>query len=52
VWTRCCAARLTEARRAELDTRGTLLDEPRAARLVRRCHGDLPLRNICYSTAG
>jgi uncharacterized protein len=32
--------------RAELDIRGTLLDERRAAGLVRQCHGDLHLRNI------
>jgi predicted kinase len=38
--------RLTEASRAELDTRGGLLDERRASGLVRHCHGDLHLRNI------
>jgi aminoglycoside phosphotransferase family enzyme/predicted kinase len=38
--------RLTEASRAELDTRGVLLDERRASGLVRQCHGDLHLRNI------
>jgi len=32
--------------RAELDIRGPLLDERRAAGLVRQCHGDLHLRNI------
>ena len=38
--------RLTEASRAELDTRGALLDERRASGFVRQCHGDLHLRNI------
>jgi aminoglycoside phosphotransferase family enzyme/predicted kinase len=38
--------RLTEASRAELDTRGALLDERRASGFVRHCHGDLHLRNI------
>jgi aminoglycoside phosphotransferase family enzyme/predicted kinase len=38
--------RLTDASRAELDTRGALLDERRASGLVRQCHGDLHLRNI------
>jgi aminoglycoside phosphotransferase family enzyme/predicted kinase len=37
---------LTERARAELDARGTLLDERRAAGLVRQGHGDLHLRNI------
>lgn len=37
---------ITQASRAELDTRGTLLDERRAAGLVRHCHGDQHLRNI------
>jgi uncharacterized protein len=37
---------LTDRARAELDARGTLLDERRAAGLVRQCHGDLHLRNI------
>jgi aminoglycoside phosphotransferase family enzyme/predicted kinase len=38
--------RLTAASRAELDTRGALLDERRASGFVRHCHGDLHLRNI------
>jgi aminoglycoside phosphotransferase family enzyme/predicted kinase len=38
--------RLTDASRAELNTRGALLDERRASGLVRHCHGDLHLRNI------
>lgn len=38
--------RLTEASRAELDSRGALLDERRASGFVRHCHGDLHLRNI------
>jgi aminoglycoside phosphotransferase family enzyme/predicted kinase len=38
--------RLTEAARAELATRGALLDERRASGFVRHCHGDLHLRNI------
>ena len=38
--------RLTEASRAELDTRGALLDARRASGLVRHCHGDMHLRNI------
>jgi aminoglycoside phosphotransferase family enzyme/predicted kinase len=38
--------RLTDASRAELDTRGGLLDERRASGVVRHCHGDLHLRNI------
>ena len=37
---------LNDAARAELDIHGTLLDERRAAGLVRQCHGDLHLRNI------
>jgi aminoglycoside phosphotransferase family enzyme len=38
--------RLTESARAELDHRGALLEERRAAGFVRQCHGDLHLRNI------
>jgi aminoglycoside phosphotransferase family enzyme/predicted kinase len=38
--------RLTDASRAELDHRGSLLDERRASGFVRQCHGDLHLRNI------
>jgi aminoglycoside phosphotransferase family enzyme/predicted kinase len=38
--------RLIEDSRAELDTRGALLDERRASGFVRYCHGDLHLRNI------
>ncbi len=37
---------LTESARVELDARGALLDERRAAGFVRQCHGDLHLRNI------
>ena len=37
---------LTHNARAELEIRGALLDERRAAGLVRQCHGDLHLRNI------
>lgn len=38
--------RLTDHARAELEIRGALLDDRRAAGLVRLCHGDLHLRNI------
>jgi aminoglycoside phosphotransferase family enzyme/predicted kinase len=38
--------RLTETSRVELDRRGAVLDERRAAGFVRQCHGDLHLRNI------
>jgi aminoglycoside phosphotransferase family enzyme/predicted kinase len=37
---------LTERVRAELDARGTQLDERQEAGYVRQCHGDLHLRNI------
>ncbi len=37
---------LTDTARAELDARGSLLDERRASGFVRQCHGDLHLRNI------
>jgi aminoglycoside phosphotransferase family enzyme len=39
--------RLTDAARAELDRIAPLLDRRRTNGLVRRCHGDLHLRNIC-----
>ncbi len=37
---------VTDTARAELDARGSVLDERRASGLVRQCHGDLHLRNI------
>ncbi|MFQ5973120.1 MAG: AAA family ATPase [Alphaproteobacteria bacterium] len=40
-------ADFAEASRRELDHCGKILDERQAKRLVRRCHGDLHLRNIC-----
>jgi len=40
-------AALAEAARAALDQHAALLDRRLAAGLVRRCHGDLHLRNIC-----
>jgi len=39
--------RLTELSRAWLDRLGPMLDERRERGLVRRCHGDLHLGNIC-----
>jgi len=39
--------RLEEGLRGELARLGRLLDERRQAGRVRRCHGDLHLRNIC-----
>jgi aminoglycoside phosphotransferase family enzyme/predicted kinase len=39
--------RIEEGMRGELARVGTLLDERREAGKVRRCHGDLHLRNIC-----
>jgi aminoglycoside phosphotransferase family enzyme/predicted kinase len=39
--------RLAGATRSELARLGNLLDERRAGGKVRRCHGDLHLRNIC-----
>ena len=39
--------RIAAATRGELARVGALLDERRAAGKVRRCHGDLHLRNIC-----
>lgn len=41
------AARLTEAARAWLARLGPLLENRRAAGLVRQCHGDLHCGNIC-----
>lgn len=41
------AVRLTEASRAWLARLGPLLEERRAAGLVRQCHGDLHCGNIC-----
>ncbi|SDH57890.1 AAA family ATPase [Roseospirillum parvum] len=38
---------LVEAQRAECARHADLLEARRAAGLVRRCHGDLHLRNIC-----
>jgi aminoglycoside phosphotransferase family enzyme/predicted kinase len=40
-------ARLNERSRAELSRCRSMLEERRAAGRVRRCHGDLHLRNIC-----
>jgi predicted kinase len=40
-------ARLNERSRAELMRCRSMLEERRAAGRVRRCHGDLHLRNIC-----
>jgi len=40
-------ARLSERSRAELSRCRSMLEERRAAGRVRRCHGDLHLRNIC-----
>jgi aminoglycoside phosphotransferase family enzyme/predicted kinase len=40
-------ARLAAAFRARLETLSTLLDHRARAGKVRRCHGDLHLRNIC-----
>jgi hypothetical protein len=37
---------LTDRARAQLDARGTLLDQRRPGGFVRQCHGDLHLRNI------
>jgi aminoglycoside phosphotransferase family enzyme/predicted kinase len=39
--------RLENALNGELASRGSLLDRRRRAGRVRRCHGDLHLRNIC-----
>ena len=39
--------RLEDGLRGELAARGRLLDERRQTGRVRRCHGDLHLRNIC-----
>jgi aminoglycoside phosphotransferase family enzyme len=39
-------ARLTEAARLEVGRQGAVLDARRATGFVRRCHGDLHLRNI------
>ena len=39
--------RLEDRLRGELAAQGGLLDERRQAGRVRRCHGDLHLRNIC-----
>jgi aminoglycoside phosphotransferase family enzyme/predicted kinase len=39
--------RIEEGMRGELAQHGRLIDERRAAGKVRRCHGDLHLRNIC-----
>ncbi len=41
------AARLDDRFRAVLDRHASLLDSRAAQGLVRRCHGDLHLRNIC-----
>jgi aminoglycoside phosphotransferase family enzyme/predicted kinase len=39
--------RIEEGMRGELAQHGNLIDERRVAGKVRRCHGDLHLRNIC-----
>ncbi|HVC21067.1 MAG TPA: AAA family ATPase [Vicinamibacterales bacterium] len=39
--------RVTARSRAELDARAALLEARRHAGFVRRCHGDLHLRNLC-----
>jgi aminoglycoside phosphotransferase family enzyme/adenylate kinase family enzyme len=41
------AERLTAAARAALERVAGLLEDRRARGLVRRCHGDLHLRNVC-----
>ena len=40
-------ARVVDGLQAEAERHGELLDARRAAGLVRHCHGDLHLRNIC-----
>ena len=47
VFSRAEADRLDSAFRAALDRHRAALDRRGAAGLVRRCHGDLHLRNIC-----